>query len=459
MSVTIPETLLVVGSGICGLQIALMARRAGFHRVIVLERSPLPYAGASLQASTLQTGGQYPLSPKTAADCLHGAIAFRQVMPDFVYASGPAQLFVVTRESEHDPRCASFAAVVGRYQALRPAYRRVLTRYCKLTGARPAVAQQALLGDPRALGVVVDAEKLMGAALGPHVGGVVGGERGLNQPVLGSFLLECARHDDVEIILGARVTRIERRGPGYRAHVAGGGWWDGRHVVVAAWLGSWGITRPPVAASAQLRCVVVVDVARLGFPGRERAIMAMQGPSGAAYQPLDDRRAMLTSARPGASAIRSLATLDPAWAAECSRPLDDADLEAHPNVQKILQSEIEGPFPFLKGTRPLAAFVAPVVRGATADERRYWPPVRNAEGIVLSIPTKATFSTRMALGTLRLLLGDVIARRVVPARHMKHVLAAPADAPIVPEVLRLRGMPRPAPALVARFASARGLSA
>ncbi len=53
MNTLILQTIIVVGSGIAGLQIALMARMAGFQRVIVLEWEKLPYHGASLLATKL----------------------------------------------------------------------------------------------------------------------------------------------------------------------------------------------------------------------------------------------------------------------------------------------------------------------------------------------------------------------------------------------------------------------
>jgi 2-polyprenyl-6-methoxyphenol hydroxylase-like FAD-dependent oxidoreductase len=458
MSAKIPETVLVVGSGICGLQIAVMARKAGFRRVIVLERSHLPYSGTSLLAPTLQTGGQYPFSPATAADCLFSAMMFRQAMPDFVHAPASPKLFVVTAESERDPRCASFAAVVDNYQALRPAYSRALANYCRTTGAAWADASQAFFGDPSRLGVVVDAQELIGTALGPHVGGVVGGERGLNQPVLGSFLLECAREHRVEVIVGACVTRIEPHARGYRAHVAGGGWWDGQHLVSAAWLGSWGFARPEIEAHGELRCVVVLDIRGLSFPGRTRAVMAMQGPSGAAYEPLDDRIALLTSARPGASQVRLLTALGPADAAERTRSLN-GDFEEHAHVRAIVQSAADGPFPFLQGAKPSAAFITPVVRSTLPEERRYWGPVRSKDGYIVSIPTKATYSTRTALDTLRMLLRDAVSRRSVTPRHVRGVLPPLASPLVVPEPLRLQDMPTPSPATVQRFARERGLAA
>lgn len=105
-----PEEIAVIGGGRGGVETALMLAkqniqdkngdiRARYH-VTLIEAQDSILNGASMIASRLHLGGEYPLDRQTAQDCLDGAIIFKLLMPGSIYTPTPPMKFLVSEQTQ-----------------------------------------------------------------------------------------------------------------------------------------------------------------------------------------------------------------------------------------------------------------------------------------------------------------------------------------------------------------------
>lgn len=140
------EEIAVIGGGRGGVETALMLakqyirdRRTGESRpkyhVTLIEAQDHLLNGASLIASRLHLGGEYPLDPQTAADCVKGAVIFKLLMPDNIYTPAPPMKFLVAEATEAEgkadpanPKALTLDKYQKSYVAISDLYEKALQR-------------------------------------------------------------------------------------------------------------------------------------------------------------------------------------------------------------------------------------------------------------------------------------------------------------------------------------------
>ncbi len=105
------EEVTIIGGGRGGVETALMLARQTVrdkntgnetpkYHITLIEAQNSLLNGASLIASRLHLGGEYPLDTQTAQDCLEGALMFKLLMPANVYTNVPPMKFLVAEETQ-----------------------------------------------------------------------------------------------------------------------------------------------------------------------------------------------------------------------------------------------------------------------------------------------------------------------------------------------------------------------
>ena len=128
-----PCECIIMGSGYTGILSAIHLANLRnidnqpLFKVILLEKGPHLMGGASMIAGRLHLGGEYPLNRTTAQDCLHGALLFRQMIPQG-YTDIPAVTYVVDSQSQvqaersNGAQGLSTKKMVAEYQYLTNRY-------------------------------------------------------------------------------------------------------------------------------------------------------------------------------------------------------------------------------------------------------------------------------------------------------------------------------------------------
>ena len=175
----------IIGCGIFGAMTALRLAARG-AAVTVYERQPIPLQGASYNnQNRLHLGFHYPRDDETARQSIRGFTRFRQEFEPCILGNFPNAYFVASEGSMVTPE---------QYLA-----------FCERMGLR----HQRI--DPAAYDPLVQGVSL----------GVLCDEVVYDSAVLSRLVLERLHRAGIEPRFNADVQRIERRGGGFRLHVAG----------------------------------------------------------------------------------------------------------------------------------------------------------------------------------------------------------------------------------------------
>jgi glycine/D-amino acid oxidase-like deaminating enzyme len=137
------EEIAVIGAGLGGCLTALMLAKNPRYHVTLIEAQDTLLNGASAIASRLHLGGEYPLDPQTAQDCLMGAVIWKLLMPNHgederqenILTPTPPMKFLVAKKTEEfgrknagEERTLTLDKYVSSYEKIRLAYRDIFER-------------------------------------------------------------------------------------------------------------------------------------------------------------------------------------------------------------------------------------------------------------------------------------------------------------------------------------------
>ena len=100
MTRTMDEPIVIIGAGITGCLTAICLRQAGYRNVTILDKGRGVCAETSGTVSEMHCGAEYPVDLPSAIDCLHGAIAFRRMLPEEVFGGRGRTRFLISERTE-----------------------------------------------------------------------------------------------------------------------------------------------------------------------------------------------------------------------------------------------------------------------------------------------------------------------------------------------------------------------
>lgn len=200
------EEIAIIGGGLGGVMTALMLAKDPTYHVTLIEAQDGLLKGASSIAARLHLGGEYPLDPSTANDCLMGAVIWKLLMPNHgldesqenIYTPVPPMKFTVGKETHaygeahpDEPGTLTLEKYHAAYRKIRDGYedekgyhegyRDIFEKVKQGMGWDDATTAKALFGMPDDLIRPLEPEELRGYdKLVP--GGFQSQELGLNIP-------------------------------------------------------------------------------------------------------------------------------------------------------------------------------------------------------------------------------------------------------------------------------------
>lgn len=210
-------TVCVVGGGTVGPPLTAFLARAGF-RVVLLEQSPLPFAGAGLVASVFHSSGcEYPLdlTHQTGRDCVLGGVTARLCLPPQVWTkvAGPDNpvRFLISEQSDKE------YDLVNKFETHRgemcERYRELFTRVGADQGWSDEETARRLNGPPGKFVERIDRQSayddVRGIRAGYHAAGA-GNDTAAFAAVMDAEL----RRLNVEVQTNAQVAAVARRTDG-----------------------------------------------------------------------------------------------------------------------------------------------------------------------------------------------------------------------------------------------------
>lgn len=134
----------------------MLAKDPRFH-VTLIEAQDTLLNGASLIASRLHLGGEYPLDPQTALDCLQGAVMWRLLMPHNIYTNEEPMKFLIAQETHAEglhpdadqATTLTFEKQIRAYENIRRGYENMFHRVGNAYGWNAETTGRQLFGSPR----------------------------------------------------------------------------------------------------------------------------------------------------------------------------------------------------------------------------------------------------------------------------------------------------------------------
>jgi hypothetical protein len=161
------EEIAIIGGGLSGCLTALMlAKNPKFH-VTLIEKKPELLNGASVIASRLHLGGEYPeVDPKdpcfkahgisqTQYDCIRSAMVWKLLMPSHIYTPTPPMKFLVGSETEMQNQQAggkpehkklTVEKYITAYENMRKHYEKIYNFVKRSLGWSDEVTENKLFG-------------------------------------------------------------------------------------------------------------------------------------------------------------------------------------------------------------------------------------------------------------------------------------------------------------------------
>lgn len=472
------EEVIVIGGGLGGCLSALFALRAGY-KVTLLEEKDKLLDGATLYASRLHLGGEYPLDAKTGEDCLKGAVAWKLIMPSTIYNHGSEARFLISKKTETEGkkierknrRALLFPKGMGKvnetyltvdkyvayYENIRKKYEELLGQVRSLTGWEQEEAEKALFG-PATVGSFYEKitplthkhefagyENSASSSLSPSsldrqpmAGGVKSREPGLNIAVY-LALIEQILHYEVQrgrlhIHCQSKAEAISQTADGrWSVACEGGRRFEADQVVQAAFEQGIALDMPHRAdpskkVTAYRRAMAIVDTSEIPMTDLPHSTFTMLGRNGGMYCPWNKNLAILY--HPGAAYLGET-VLDkdhPHVPKEWAEPLSPKQAEA---LKKSFKENLAGIYPFLRKAR----FVDVIVRNTlnfqdTLSARRHEPTEEIKPGYFAMYPTKLTLAPLAAVEVVEGLKARSAARegKEVPARDVLEAILQPENA-------------------------------
>lgn len=223
----------VIGGGLGGIFSALLLKKTyqalgkeGW-RVVLLERNPHLLMGASLMPGRLHLGGEYPLHPETANDCLTGAVFYRQLLRG-VYTEISAIQYLINKATVQAEELTS--------EQQREAYEQIRTQYGEIYRKFEEEGGDTndLWGSPEDFFRALDEGEL--PASGVFDSGIATQEKGLDPVKTGVLLTMLLDESGVEVSLDTEVRDVEHVQPDNRFILSTShGRIAARNVVNATW--------------------------------------------------------------------------------------------------------------------------------------------------------------------------------------------------------------------------------
>ena len=147
------EEIAIIGGGLGGCLTALMLAKDPKYHVTLIEAQDTLLNGASAIASRLHLGGEYPLDPKTASDCLTGATIWKLLMPESIYTPTPPMKFLLAQKTQEygekhleDDKALTLDKYLTVYEKIRNEYKIIFAKVQKGFGWNDETTKKSLFG-------------------------------------------------------------------------------------------------------------------------------------------------------------------------------------------------------------------------------------------------------------------------------------------------------------------------
>jgi len=197
-----PEEIAIIGGGLAGCLVALMLAKNPRYHVTLIEKQPTVLNGASLIASRLHQGREYPLDPATQRDCLENAVVWKLLMPDNIYTPVPPMKFLVANETQQygkahpeAPQSLTLDKFFSASEDIRQHYEEIFGAVKRRYGWEDATIEKKLFGSyaPGQFSRLLAPEEY--ADYPGVVGGIQSQEMGLNVPKYLTMIEEQLREE------------------------------------------------------------------------------------------------------------------------------------------------------------------------------------------------------------------------------------------------------------------------
>jgi glycine/D-amino acid oxidase-like deaminating enzyme len=323
------EEIAIIGAGLGGCLTALMLAKNPRYHVTLIEAQDTILNGASLIASRLHLGGEYPLhldakdhKPITGYDCLHSAVIWKLLMPENIYTPTPPMKFLVANATEQEARSGKVAEektltvdkYLHYYEQIRVRYQELFKQVRDAFRWRQDRIAQKLFGLPDR-GIFF--HKLQPKEYNNYkdiAGGFESQELGLNVPkyltMIQGEIKRQEKKGNITLLTGHRVSAQGIGGEygDFRIHCENGKAIEAHQIIQAAWQGGPAITKLPPGKVMKVykRAMLLVDLPEGQQPPPAFVMLGEHGGMLASY---NNKVAICYLPRPKA-AYRNRSTLD-----------------------------------------------------------------------------------------------------------------------------------------------------
>jgi len=427
-----PEELVIIGGGLEGCLAAIFAARLRDpysgrpkYHITLLEKQDKLLNGASLIASRLHLGGEYPLDPQTGFDCLKGAVIWKLLMPQNIYTDRSPMKFTVSKETEAEGKKGPLNAqgkktltlqkYLDYYETIREKYEE---HYNKIKKKFLRETPGLLFGSPeqgkfyRKL-TADDYKQYDGDIAGQFHSEIAGGfqsqEPGLNPPLYLSAIEHLLlQQKNIDVRLGSGVKEVKKINQGSQAGQFQINFEDGRQPVIAdqviqaAWEENLKISKDAKETTACNRTMIFMA---LDKPQKIDPIFIMLREHGGMLSSYDDKH--IIGYRP---------TMDKAYLrGEKKLTHDDPEIPKEWSIDPLAKDVIAW---FKNYSRSIGRFF-PVIRKVgfhpclfsritlnfddEHEKRRHSPTEERAPGHFIMAATKVTLAPQSALEAVEML--------------------------------------------------------
>lgn len=413
----------IIGGGIAGCLTALMlARRQNYH-VRLIEAQPELLNGASIMASRLHLGGEYPLDPQTMRDCIKAASIWKLNMPEDIYTKCRTMRFFTTEEAAEQETLTPPMYMRAYQENVVKPYEDIIV---KINARKPLRKKQdiqySLFGKPDKLLRFVhrkETREFADDSGDTHVaGGFISKEPGLDIPLYLSAIEDelgrQQREGNIEIITNCKVKKdgLQRQpGGSYKISCVK----DGEDYVfnapqVVQTVAEHGPEITPLRPESKMavynRAMILLDTTKCKNPISPTFIIDPKGAHGGMISPyhiLKEKGTAIGYVPSEVSAYRGGDTT--LTHASSSIPNDWEEIPStqdHKRARDVWMrsyfKELLQRFPMLEGARPIGLIVRNTINfQESLEQRRHEITKETERGLVVANPTKLTFAVQTAM--------------------------------------------------------------